>query len=89
MPQFTVYQNKNSQTKKVQRLEQFQKSGKLALEIPELGYREVVVPPCRVFYRLVQDIAYVVHVCREERSLRRFLIELLVRLHFLVSQIST
>ncbi len=60
---------------KVQRLEQFPKSGKVALEIPELGYREVVVPPCRVFYRLEQDVAYIVHVCREERSLRKFLIE--------------
>jgi len=60
---------------KVERLEQFPKSGKAPLEIPELNYREVVVPPCRVFYRLEKDLVYIVHVCRDERSLRKFLIE--------------
>jgi toxin ParE1/3/4 len=60
---------------KVERLEQFPKSGKAAVEIQELGYREVVVPPCRIFYRLEPDIAYIVHVCRDERNLRKFLIE--------------
>lgn len=60
---------------KVERLEQFPKSGKIPLEIPELNYREVVSPPCRVFYRLKQQSIYIAHVCREERSLRKFLIE--------------
>ena len=60
---------------KVERLEQFPKSGKSSLEIPELNYREVVIPPCRVFYRLEQDLVYIVHVCRDERDLRKFLIE--------------
>ena len=59
---------------KVERLEQFPKSGKALLEIPELNYREVVVTPCRVFYRLDKASVYVVHVCRDERDLRRFLI---------------
>lgn len=60
---------------KIERLEQFPKSGKPALEIPELNYREVFVSPCRIFYRLTQDFVYIVHICREERSLRKFLIE--------------
>lgn len=60
---------------KVERLEKFPKSGKHLLEIPELNYREVVVTPCRVFYRLEKDLVYIVHVCRNERSLRKFLIE--------------
>ncbi len=60
---------------KVERLEKFPKSGKHLLEIPELNYREVVVTPCRVFYRLEKDLVYIVHVCRDERSLRKFLIE--------------
>lgn len=60
---------------KVERLEQFPKSGKHPLEIPELHYREVVIPPCRVFYRLEKDLVYIAHVCRDERSLRKFLIE--------------
>jgi toxin ParE1/3/4 len=59
---------------KVERLEQFPKSGKTLLEIPELNYREVVVPPCRVFYRLEKMSVYIVHVCRDERDLRKFLI---------------
>ncbi len=59
---------------KVERLEQFPKSGKTLLEIPELNYREVVAPPCRVFYRLEKTSIYVVHVCRDERDLRKFLI---------------
>lgn len=60
---------------KVERLEQFPKSGKRPLEIPELNYREVVIPPCRLFYRLEKDLVYIVHVCRDERSLRKFFIE--------------
>ena len=60
---------------KVERLEQFPKSGRLPLEIPEFNYREVIVPPCRVFYRLEKEVVYIVHVCRDERSLRKFLIE--------------
>lgn len=59
---------------KVERLEQFPKSGKTLLEIPELDYREVVVSPCRIFYRLEKTFVYVVHVYREERELRKFLI---------------
>jgi hypothetical protein len=42
-------------------------------EIPELGYKEVVVPPCRVFYREEVEFVYIVHVCRCERDLRKFM----------------
>lgn len=40
---------------------------------PELGrsrYREIVEPPCRVFYRVDGGTALVVHVMRAERLLR-------------------
>lgn len=60
---------------KIERLEQFPKSGKPPVEIPELNYREVVIPPCRVFYRIEKNAVYIVYICREERSLRKFLIE--------------
>jgi toxin ParE1/3/4 len=60
---------------KVERLEQFPKSGRILPEIVELNYREVIVPPCRVFYRLDKTSVYIVHICREERDLRKFLIE--------------
>lgn len=60
---------------KLERLEQFPKSGKTAQEIPELNYREVVAPPCRIFYRLDKTSVYIMYICREERDLRKFLIE--------------
>ena len=58
---------------KVGRLETFPKSGKIASEIAEFGYREIYVSPCRVFYREDHDIVYIVHVCRVERDLRKFM----------------
>lgn len=58
---------------KIDRLELFPKSGKVPSEISGLGYREVVISPCRVFYREDGDIVYIVHVCREERDLRKFM----------------
>lgn len=58
---------------KIERLELFPKSGKIPHEIAKLGYREVVVPPCRIFYREDIDIIYIVHVFREERDIRKFM----------------
>jgi toxin ParE1/3/4 len=55
------------------RLALFPKSGKILEEVPELGYREVVFPLCRVFYRGEAEIVYIVHVCRGERDLRKFM----------------
>jgi toxin ParE1/3/4 len=57
----------------VERLELFPKSGKIASEISELGYREVVASPCRVFYREEAEIIYIIHVYREERDVRKFM----------------
>ena len=58
----------------VERLEQFPESGKLPEEIPELGYRELVVSPCRVFYKTEEDLVYVLHVLRQERDFRKYLL---------------
>lgn len=60
---------------KVERLEQFPQSGKIPLAIPELNYRELTASPCRVLYRSDEHTVHIMHVCREERSLRKFLIE--------------
>ena len=57
----------------IERLARFPLSGKIPTEIPELEYREIVAPPCRVFYRLADDTVFIVHICREERDLRKFL----------------
>jgi toxin ParE1/3/4 len=61
---------------KTQRLELFPLSGKTPDEIPELGYLEVVVNPCRVLYKYEtdNDIAFILHVVRQERKLRNFIL---------------
>jgi len=59
---------------KVQRLEQFPDSGRMPEEISNLNYREVVVNPCRVFYKVDRNSVYILHVLRQERDLRKFLL---------------
>ena len=49
--------------------------GSVPPEIPDLPYRQLHIPPCRVFYRVKGDIVYVVHVMRAEQLLRRDLLE--------------
>ena len=59
---------------KVQRLEQFPNSGKIPEEISNLNYRELVVNPCRIFYKVDDNVVYILHVLRQERDLRKFLL---------------
>ncbi|MCL5049612.1 MAG: type II toxin-antitoxin system RelE/ParE family toxin [Firmicutes bacterium] len=56
-------------------LEDFPKSGKIPAELAESIYRELVVPPCRIFYREDDDRAFILYVMREERQLRNFMLE--------------
>lgn len=56
---------------RVERLKIFPKSGRRP---PEL-HREVIVPPCRVFYRIERETIYILHVMRGERLLRPYLLE--------------
>jgi len=60
---------------RVERLEVHPKSGKRPREIPRSPYREVVVPPCRVFYRIEEETVYVLHIMRSERLLRPYLLD--------------
>ena len=53
-----------------ERLVRFPKSGKVVPEIPHLPYRQVIVPPCRIFYRLVGADILIVFVMRGEKPLR-------------------
>jgi len=55
----------------VDRLEDFPESGRRIPEYPQLPHREVVVPPCRVFYKVQGQIAWIVYVCRSERIIRK------------------
>lgn len=59
---------------KVERLADFPESGRLPPELEHLNYREVVVNPCRVFYKQESDKVYILFVMRAERDLRRFLL---------------
>ncbi len=60
---------------RVERLERFPSSGKRPPEMPRSPYREIDVPPCRVFYRREKNTVFLLHVMRTERQLRRWLIE--------------
>lgn len=60
---------------KVSRLEGHPESGKVPLELVGLSYREIIVNPCRVFYKVENDQVYILHIMRQERDLRKFLIE--------------
>ncbi len=59
----------------VERLGRFPSSGKRPPEMPRSLYREIVVNPCRVFYRCEGDSVFLLHIMRAERLLRRWLIE--------------
>ena len=59
----------------VERLADHPLSGKQVHELPKTPYREIVVAPCRVFYRPEKDVVYILHVMRGERLLRSFLLE--------------
>ena len=59
---------------KIERLEAFPESGKKPIELTNLNYREVVVNPCRIFYKIDNEKVYILHVMRQERDLRKFLL---------------
>lgn len=59
---------------KIERLEVLPESGKVPLEIPTLNYRELVIKPCRIFYKIDGNKVFILHVMRQEQELRRFLL---------------
>ena len=60
---------------RVDRLIDAPKSGRKVPELSPSKYKEVVVGPCRVFYRFSEDTVYILHVKRVERELRKYLLE--------------
>lgn len=46
-------------------------SGSRPLELKRSRYRQIVEPPCRVFYRFDGNTVLVLHVMRSERLLRK------------------
>ncbi|HEY9032870.1 MAG TPA: type II toxin-antitoxin system RelE/ParE family toxin [Pseudomonadales bacterium] len=59
---------------KAGRLADFPRSGRIPPELPGSVYRELVVPPCRLFYREDAQRVFIIYVMREERQLRAYLL---------------
>lgn len=60
----------------VERLESHPNSGRRPPELDRKSrYREVIVGPCRVFYRVEGEKVYVLYVMRSERELRKYILE--------------
>ena len=60
--------------KRVELLTVFPNSGKHPQELHDTPYREIVIPPCRIFYRSQNDSVYILHIMRSERLLRSYLL---------------
>lgn len=45
-------------------------SGSIPPELQGHRYRQIIEPPCRIFYRADNDHVYILHVMRTERLLR-------------------
>ncbi len=55
-----------------QQVENFNQHPKLGKAVPELGesvYRQLVLSPCRIFYRIDNETIYIIHVMRTEQLL--------------------
>ncbi|RZV49370.1 MAG: type II toxin-antitoxin system RelE/ParE family toxin [Pseudomonadales bacterium] len=60
---------------KVDRLKQFPNSGRKPIELPRgTRYREIVVGPSRIFYRLDGTRINILYVMRSERLLRNYIL---------------
>ena len=58
-----------------ERLEKSPKSGRKPPELENSRYLELIVNPCRIFYRLEKDKVYILYVMRSERMLRNYLLD--------------
>lgn len=56
---------------RVEQLRRFPQSGSRPAELPGRRYRQIVEPPCRIFYRVQGRKVFVLHVMRGEQRLRR------------------
>ncbi|MBR9906925.1 MAG: type II toxin-antitoxin system RelE/ParE family toxin [Gammaproteobacteria bacterium] len=66
----------NSVIKRISTLTLFPESGRSAPELPSLPIRELIVPPCRIFYKVADQRVYILHIMREEQQLRLFMLNL-------------
>ncbi len=61
----------------VDRLEKFPESGRKPPELKRSRYKEIIVNPCRIFYRFDKKNkkVYILFVMRSERLLRKYMLE--------------
>ena len=55
-------------------LELFPESGRTPSEINHLNYLEIIIKPCRIFYRIDGNKVYIVYIMRSEQDLKRYLL---------------
>ena len=53
---------RNRVEKILRRLEEFPESGRIIPEFPDLSYREIIIPPYRFFYRMKEEVVWIVAV---------------------------
>ena len=58
-----------------ERLADFPDSGRRPPELKRTQYREKIVGPCRIFYRVHKNSIYILYIMRSERELRKHLME--------------
>jgi len=58
-----------------ERLEDFPRSGRMPPELAQTVYREVLVPPCRIFYREEESRVLILYVMKEEQQLRAYILK--------------
>lgn len=63
---------------KVDRLNNFPLSGCVLPELPNSIYREIIVNPCRIFYRIQNNTVYIIHIMRDTQQLRKYMLSLSV-----------
>ena len=57
--------------KYVEQLIEHPKSGSVPKELRGMKYRQIVEPPCRVFYRTIKNRVVILHVMRGKMRLRK------------------
>jgi plasmid stabilization system protein ParE len=59
---------------KTRLLADFPEMGSTPNELASLDYRQLIINPCRIFYRITPDFRqfYIVHILRQEQDMLRF-----------------
>lgn len=55
--------------KRVEDLQRHPELGKRVEELDQSTHRELVLPPCRLFYRIEEETIYIIHIMRSEQLL--------------------